>query len=446
MVIKYFLVVIILYVPYVVSNLVFSAQLINTGARFPKNATKSWVTHPGDLTKIGMRQLYILGRELRAKYINTNPGLIQSRYSPQEVQFKAAYTNSSSMISSGYAFLRGLYSAGSGQFLTDYEAEYAVPPNTRYNYSKYQEELRDAALTNYLSAIPVMANVGGPDYLLSAVEHCPAFRDFESKAKDQRASDEELMKRWEELEKEAEKTFKELGELFETHINTTEKFLEYMDYVRAAEYYGEKSVSPECKKVLEEVYIFRKYTELFYNKDIARAVTKNLTEEIFPAMRNAIIHPNDVTRFMTYFTDDATMFAFLRMFNSHMDITNAKNISFASIIRIDVSLQVWDFSTLVRVYLDNQSIFNGKSTEAFIELFKPLMDDKEFKSICGLTKEKENEYNDKAWIIIGAICFVVVLAMFIVSWIYVLKIDKPKDEKILQGSEMKLEESKEKMI
>ena len=65
------------------NKLHFVIHMANLGARFPAIISGDWVKNSGGLTHVGMRQLYLLGRELRKRYIEDNE-LLDEQFKPAQ--------------------------------------------------------------------------------------------------------------------------------------------------------------------------------------------------------------------------------------------------------------------------------------------------------------------------------------------------------------------------
>ena len=83
-----------------------------TGARYPlKEYTgQDWIKVPGGVNEVGLRQQYLLGRELRKRYAQ-DTSLLDTDYMPFQFYYTSADDRRSLM--SAYAQLAGIYMVSS---------------------------------------------------------------------------------------------------------------------------------------------------------------------------------------------------------------------------------------------------------------------------------------------------------------------------------------------
>ncbi len=141
------------------SELKFVFELFRHGARAPWGQLNSTVdrlnqTWAGDseLTLSGMRQHFLIGHELRNKYI-INKKFLDPNYNIQQVYCISTDTNRT--IMSAYSQLMGLYPPSTGPNLTDNQIENAVPPFNIDNLQELQKQLGNAALPNNSQIFPI---------------------------------------------------------------------------------------------------------------------------------------------------------------------------------------------------------------------------------------------------------------------------------------------------
>jgi len=97
--------------------------LINHGARSPPfpnfNTTSNITDHnhtQGELTNVGRRQLYLLGRAIRLKYVQLQP-VIHEHFTDYTVNAYSRPTNAALM--SAYSLLMGIYTPGVGDPISE---------------------------------------------------------------------------------------------------------------------------------------------------------------------------------------------------------------------------------------------------------------------------------------------------------------------------------------
>lgn len=136
------------------SEIRFVFQIFRHGARGPILANSNnkdiygeqW-TALGELTSIGMRQHYLLGRRNYDKYKQ----FLSYDYKQNEIY--AISSDFNRTIMSAQSHLQGMYPPGTGSKLIDTK-NMATPP-VNYDFSELQKELGDNALPNQLSVFPI---------------------------------------------------------------------------------------------------------------------------------------------------------------------------------------------------------------------------------------------------------------------------------------------------
>jgi hypothetical protein len=138
------------------SKLRFVYELFRHGARTPwpelTNNTdifgEHWVGR-AELTELGIRQHYLLGRRNRERYKD----FLDNTYSPSEVYVLSTDTNRT--IMSAYSQLQGLFSLNFGPKLRLNFTQLALPPVSDYNFTDDISSLNDFALPYQAQVIPI---------------------------------------------------------------------------------------------------------------------------------------------------------------------------------------------------------------------------------------------------------------------------------------------------
>eukprot|EP01017_Pseudomicrothorax_dubius_P043051 TRINITY_DN710_c0_g1_i1.p1 TRINITY_DN710_c0_g1~~TRINITY_DN710_c0_g1_i1.p1 ORF type:complete len:460 (-),score=124.31 TRINITY_DN710_c0_g1_i1:84-1463(-) len=148
----------------------------------------------GELTPVGMRQLYLLGSELSKRYIEEKR-LLEDVFDPNTIFVRSTASNRT--IQSAVSLLMGLFPPGTGPELPEsYPQERAVPPiKADFDY----KDLGLDALENQFQPVPIHVSKLDMDYILRAWsdETCPSgkwrraqalqsddFKDIEATFKD----------------------------------------------------------------------------------------------------------------------------------------------------------------------------------------------------------------------------------------------------------------------
>mmetsp|Transcript_1180 Transcript_1180/g.2854 ORF Transcript_1180/g.2854 Transcript_1180/m.2854 type:complete len:423 (-) Transcript_1180:3844-5112(-) len=157
------------------AEIVFVTEVSRHGSRSPTkfyswDKDGRWPQGEGEITPLGMRQHYLIGYELRNRYIIQNQ-VLSANYSADEVYFRSTDVNRTLM--SAYSQLQGLYPDGTGPSLHDISLQStAVPPIKVSNLTAIQAELGIAALPDFMQAKPVHSTTKMTDYLLRIQDNC----------------------------------------------------------------------------------------------------------------------------------------------------------------------------------------------------------------------------------------------------------------------------------
>jgi hypothetical protein len=146
----------LLLIPLALSKTVFIAELFRHGARSP-TTYQSWDSDErwgaaGQLTASGMRQHYLLGHELRNRYILTEAFLSSELTAGETVVYSTEFNRT---IMSAQSQFTGLYPPGTGPEISSDNSQRAVPPITVTDLDQLLTELGTAALPDRTQLLPV---------------------------------------------------------------------------------------------------------------------------------------------------------------------------------------------------------------------------------------------------------------------------------------------------
>jgi hypothetical protein len=164
-------------------ELIMMIEFGRHGARYPiydvkpNDQISDWIKEKGELTGVGQREHYLIGREIRKQLVNDNE-LLSEIYDEEEIFVQSSHY--SRTTKSAYAQMAGLYLAGTGELLNSTQISTAIPPN-HYDYSKFYDELGLEALQKVYQSIPVHQNGGGPDYLFLPQHSCEGIKETRTK-------------------------------------------------------------------------------------------------------------------------------------------------------------------------------------------------------------------------------------------------------------------------
>ena len=150
------------------SKLIFTLCLIRHGARGPtEDLYNPLKLPPGELTEVGMRQHYILGRELRNRYVGSLQ-LLSEKFNTSEIFARS--TDYPRTIISAQSFLSGLYPIPYGPNISDsYPMERAVPP---YPFTFNFSTLNTSALPLNFQPLPLHILTTNEDSILHTTSVC----------------------------------------------------------------------------------------------------------------------------------------------------------------------------------------------------------------------------------------------------------------------------------
>lgn len=165
------------------ASILFSVEVCRHGARAPNQIfpfhRQYWRGYePGQLTALGQRQSYLLGVELRRRYVE-DLGLFNSTYHPGEVKVQS--TDVDRTLESAYAQLSGLFPAGSGPRIPT--GRVLRPPLPVRDVADIEKELGSQALPHLVQSVPIHAD--DSDHVLHGYKHsvCPRMSQIKDNVK-----------------------------------------------------------------------------------------------------------------------------------------------------------------------------------------------------------------------------------------------------------------------
>ena len=171
-------------VPQTFSKVEMVVEVFRHGAREPIGApydAADWTEYEGELTSAGLRQHYLLGKEMRKKYIE-RLGFLSPQFNHTELYVRSTDVNRTIMSVSSH--LLGLYPLGAGaRFPDDYPLKLAVPP---YKADYDIQDLGFNVLPEKYQPIPVHIVEKSKDALLTPDDVCPSHEEMK---KAQKSSD-----------------------------------------------------------------------------------------------------------------------------------------------------------------------------------------------------------------------------------------------------------------
>ncbi len=398
-------------------------HMASSGARFPASLGGDWARSPAALTHVGMRQLYLMGRDLRKQYVEG--GLLSERYSPAELMLRASANKSAATCMSAYALARGLYLPGTGYSLNDKEIKRAVPPNDNFNYTSAQKELRDAALPNYFSTVAVTMYNGEADYVLDAATVCPNVQSMVDAYRDDNST---LQSRENSLEAVYKKgIYAELSKAFKTEVGNMSEALRYRDLLLSAKHYAKDlgvTISKEGMGQLDQIYALVEYEEFYGSLDVARTVAHGMLGEISDQLKKLRENSPKRKKMVSYVIPETNILAVLRLL-SHNVSTGYVQVPYASSFVVEVfSEDATPVEYKARMKF-NGIVYPWPTGENEVSLdrlsnWTVEMQLKDFDSFCD-AKKSAKKLNDTPWLVAGMVVCGLIVLMIVMTCVYILK-------------------------
>lgn len=443
------------------SQIRFAFEIFRHGARSPYNElTEDYVDWFGkkwsgvkELTGVGLRQHYLLGRIYNEKYIKEGK-LLSEAFDPREIYIIS--TDSNRTILSANAQLQGLYPSGTGPSLSQEQQKNAVPPGNSSYWEKEQQELGDAALPNKINILPVHNFFTKDHYIqLQDKKVCPHVKDiYEKKEKHKNFTDY-----FNNMTKNYKETFQKLiGFCNFTNYTWSYSVLdaiiaEYTENVLDVEAFKNAGVN-NITKLIDDAF------EFFYKDfvgseeggegdlEIGKYSMSPIFRQILLWMKSKVEKDKnkerdykgyDIPKFVMYSAHDSTVGAFEAFIKAAFGF-KVKYAYFASNANLELILvnevespTEKDYNVTYR--FDDEQIFSISYQEFVKKVTKILKTDKEIEKFCQFKKEEFSYW------ILGTIFFGIVVIILIGLNIHVFLNKRAKREitdnldPILQGNE-----------
>ena len=158
------------------AKVVFVAEVCRHGSRAPTNSKLCpwdqdgrWDNNWGELTSVGMRMHFLLGRELRQRYVINQP-TFGPEFNGTEIYVRS--TDFNRTIMSAQSQLMGLFPPPTGPTLSDSMGDVAVPPITVQKEVDIVNALQNRALPFQFQSFPVHVVPLTDDWVLFATYTC----------------------------------------------------------------------------------------------------------------------------------------------------------------------------------------------------------------------------------------------------------------------------------
>jgi hypothetical protein len=359
----YFIIITLLASAY--AELISLVETCRHGARAPignyswdKGVWKYGLTN---LTPEGQRMHYILGTELRRRYIVDNQ-LLNTTYSPEEIYVRATYINRT--IESARAQMMGLYPNGPNLESESQQAK-ARPPFKVANIDSVLTELGMSALPNNYQPFPVHTVSNREDHLLRGYEaaNCPRMKEISAQVQQ---SDEykERVAEYENLIKD------KLDGLFNESIGFEEAG--WRGDVMECDLFHGFPIPDIDTDTLDYMLGIRNYSNsYFFEHGGAQLASSEFFQAIILQFEDAV-KGNAVRKFGFYSAHDTTLIGFL----SALENFDGQNPPYASTIIFELHRED-DKHTVKTIYNDEDLILPGCGTvDCDYEIFREFLHSK----------------------------------------------------------------------
>lgn len=389
-------------------------HIANTGSRYPINYYPefNWVYTPMELTSVGMRQMYLLGRGIGYKYFNSLTGI---QYNSLDVVFRSIYSDEKYIAMAAYAFAAGLYYPGTGYDLSKAQIERAVPPTDFVDYKKYQEELGSAAVIGHYSILPIMTLTEDSNRYFEAIRFCPRLGKLVDSEVD---SNGELKSNITEEEKILKsKLYPRLRDILKLKkdVDSMDEALNYTDLIIAAKYFswdlGAKPTEDDYK-LMNKLYLTLKFKKLLTNKKVAQIIAYGLLTELKNILEGAMNNTRYIVS--SYVLEDIHLLALLRL----LDYEPVEMVPFGSSLIITM-----DKNNITNIQYNDVSLNKTMPLKNLTDWISSNIL-KNFDSSCA---GEETEVT-KSWFIATLIVGLIFTAILAVTWILIFICRRTKNE------------------
>lgn len=334
----------ILFISYANSALLSVIEISRHGARqalkpYPWNAY-DWEVNVSDLTHEGLIQHYLIGRELRYRYVQSQQFLPKS-YDLEKIYISSTDTARTIMSTQGHMF--GLYP--DGPVLTQNSNQYTATPPFDIN------NLNDSIKGTGLHALPYhfqpvsieVQPIEKDPSLIVFSKSCPRMdqlvRDVENSEKHKNrieAYNKNIKNRLEKILNAGEIKYEDVA-----FIADSFECIEFAGFDKARNILG---------NIYDEILEIRNYTNayLFSNKEALDLSSSFMYTEILQTFKG-IVEGSGKRMFSLYMTHDTNLVAYLTKLNKY----NGQNPPFASSIIFELHKEKENF---IKVFYNDQQL------------------------------------------------------------------------------------------
>ena len=138
------------------------------------------------VTPLGIRQQYMIGNELRYRYVQEVSGFMDDKYNITQPFIQSSWNDTA--ILSAQAMMLGIYPPGENNYVITEEQKYnAVPPIDGFDFKPWIDEMGEGpgpqpALPHQTTIFPIQMNGWSYDYMLAIDDgNCPTLKSEKAK-------------------------------------------------------------------------------------------------------------------------------------------------------------------------------------------------------------------------------------------------------------------------
>jgi hypothetical protein len=317
----------------------------------------------GELTNVGLREGYLLGRVLREKYMH-KADILNEKYDDYQIVVKAAPYNAAVMSANAQAM--GFYTPGVGDVLTEMEQEIAQPPveDPSVFDNERKKVLMDMGLPYYTQVLPIHYSEGGNDWIFSTLSECNIIKNIWVNVTNS--------SEYKALEEKYQELYKTLTA--QTGINFTSMIQAYLLYDDViCDLADDRSLNdkfnfdPDTMDTLRNLVIDVWKHLIFGDARILKAVVTPIFREWITLFNNVVADDNqkqkkdNTLNFALYVSDASLLLPIMNMYG----VTRTKPFEFADNFILQMGVKSESVSKMKKELSDYEVVvfFNGVAVE-----------------------------------------------------------------------------------
>jgi hypothetical protein len=329
----------------------------NTLVRFPWDSFE-WEVPPAEMTRDGTVQHYLIGRELRSRYVNKDSN-IPGSYNLSRVFIRS--TDVSRTFLSVQAQMFGFFNQGPTLMVPSNKFN-ILPPFEVPDVEKTIEKLQDFALPHQFQPVSILVEDIESDLVLAAYyKSCPRVAELISETE----NEEVYLKKKENYEKNTKKELEKNLNVSSIEFNEVAWTADGLECLKFAGFDTTKIIQ---EKMYQEIIGIRNYTNsyLFDKLEARNLAFSELFIEILQTFQDVAAKKSE--KFLSvYMSHDTHIVGLLKLFG----VYDGTNPSFASVVLMELHEE--NGNLFVKMFYNDQQLTTG-----FCDLKCPLEKFKDF--------------------------------------------------------------------